>query len=60
MDEEKELLNGDKHMSLWQILRHSKRYIAKEKLAIILSLLLIVINVGVDIVLPMMTSRYVV
>ncbi|MBQ9458096.1 MAG: ABC transporter ATP-binding protein [Bacilli bacterium] len=46
-------------MSLWQILRHSKRYIAKEKLAIILSLLLIVINVGVDIVLPMMTSRYV-
>lgn len=59
MDEEKELLNGDKHMSLWQILRHSKRYIAKEKLAIILSLLLIVINVGVDIVLPMMTSRYV-
>ena len=59
MDEEKELLNGDKHMSLWQILRHSKRYIAKEKLAIFLSLLLIVVNVGVDILLPMLTSRYV-
>ena len=59
MDEEKELLNGDKHMSLWEILRHSKPYIAKEKLAIILSLFLIVVTVFVDILLPIITSQFV-
>lgn len=50
---------GDHKMSLWQILRHSKPYVAKEKLAIFLSFLLILINVVINIVLPYFTSRFV-
>ncbi|MBE6135563.1 MAG: ABC transporter ATP-binding protein [Erysipelotrichaceae bacterium] len=46
-------------MSLRELLSHSRPYIAKEKLAIFLSLFLIAVNVGIDIVLPYMTSRFV-
>ena len=59
MDEEKEALSGDKKMSLREILRHSKPYIAKEKLAVFLSLFLIAINVAADIVLPLLTGKFV-
>ena len=59
MNEEKEKLLGDRKMSLRELLSHSRPYIAKEKLAIFLSLFLIAVNVGIDIVLPYMTSRFV-
>ena len=50
---------GDHKMSLWEILRHSRPYIAKEKVAIILSFFLIAVNVGVDVLLPWFTSQFV-
>ncbi len=59
MNEEKEKLLGDRKMSLRELLSHSRPYIAKEKLAIFLSLFLIAVNVGIDIVLPYLTSRFV-
>ncbi len=59
MSEEQEKLAGDRKMSIFEILRHSSRYIAAEKWWILLSLLLIILNVGVDILLPLMTSRFV-
>ncbi len=59
MNEEKEKLLGDRKMSLRELLSHSRPYIAKEKLAIFLSLFLIAVNVGIDIILPYMTSRFV-
>lgn len=58
-EDEKEKLFGDKKMSLGQILRHSKPYILAEKWYIILSLLLIVVNVGASLTLPYFTSRLV-
>ena len=59
MDEKNEALAGDRKMSIFEILRHSKPYIAKEKFAIILSMFLIALTVGVDILLPYLTSRFV-
>lgn len=59
MSEEQEKLAGDRKMSIFEILRHSSHYIAAEKWWILLSLLLIILNVGVDILLPLMTSRFV-
>ena len=57
--DEKERLYGDKKMSLGELLRHSRPYVRKEKLAIFLSLFLIALNVGVDIALPYISSRFV-
>ena len=59
MDEENEKLSGDRKMSLKEILRHSKPYILKEKWALLLSFLLILINVGTSIALPLFTARFV-
>ncbi|MCR5348615.1 MAG: ABC transporter ATP-binding protein/permease [Bacilli bacterium] len=59
MDDEKERLSGDRKMSLGEILRHSRPYVAKEKWAIIFSLLLIALYVGAGIALPMLTSQLV-
>ena len=59
MDDEKERLFGDKKMSALAILRHSKPYILAEKCYIILSLFLILVNVGVSIALPWFTSHFV-
>ena len=59
MDEKLEALMGDHKMSLWQILKHSRPYVAKEKVAIISSLLLIALNVVIDILLPLLASRFV-
>ena len=58
-DDQKEWLFGDKKMRLIDILRHSKPYIMAEKWWILLSMVLIVLNVGIDIYLPMFTSRFV-
>ncbi|MBR1846819.1 MAG: ABC transporter ATP-binding protein [Bacilli bacterium] len=59
MDDEKERLFGDMKMSALAILRHSKPYILAEKWYIILSLFLILVNVGVSIALPWFTSHFV-
>ena len=59
MDDEKERLFGDKKMSALAILRHSKPYILAEKWYIILSLFLIIVNVGVSVALPWFTSHFV-
>lgn len=59
MDEEKEKLFGDHKMTLGQILRHSKSYILQEKWSLLLALLLIAANVGVDIVFPIFTGRFI-
>ena len=56
IDDEKEKLFGDKKMSMFQILRHSKGYIVKEIWPIILALVLVFINVGIDIALPYLMS----
>ena len=59
MDDEMERLSGDRKMTLGEILRHSRPYMAKEKASIIVSFLLIVINVAADVVLPIFLSRIV-
>ncbi len=59
MAEDNEKLFGDHKMRLIDILRHSKPYIAKEKWWILLSFVLIAINVGIDIAMPLFTSRFV-
>ena len=59
MNEEQERLSGDRKMSLWEIIRHSSHYIAKEKWWILLSALLILVTVGIDVILPLMTARFV-
>ena len=58
MDEEN-LLLGEKKMSIFAILRHSKPYIFKEKKAILIALFLILLNVGITIALPYLTGRFV-
>ena len=57
MDEEK--LRGDHKMKLRDILRHSWPYIKREKRALIVSMILILANVGVDTSLPYVLSRLV-
>lgn len=59
MNEEKDLLFGDKKMSAKDILRHSLPYVKKKWLSITLALILIIIQVGLSIVLPMLSSRFV-
>ena len=59
MDEEQNKLLGDRKMSLAEILRHSKPYVSKEKWAILLSFLLIVVTVAANVALPMFVSRFV-
>ena len=59
MDDELERLSGDRKMTFREILRHSRPYIAKEKVSIIVAFLLIALNVAADIILPMFLSRFV-
>ena len=59
MNDEKEMLFGDKKMSTRDILRHSLPYVKKKWLSIVLALILIVIQVGVTIYLPMLSSQFV-
>ena len=59
MNEEKDMLFGDKKMSAKDILRHSLPYVKKKWLSITLALILIIIQVGLSIVLPMLSSRFV-
>ena len=59
MNDEKEMLFGDKKMSTRDILRHSLPYVKKKWLSIVLALVLIVIQVGVTIYLPMLSSQFV-
>ena len=59
MNDEKEMLFGDKKMSRRDIFRHSLPYVKKKWLAIVLALILIVIQVGISMVLPMLSSRFI-
>lgn len=59
MNDEKEMLFGDKKMSRRDIFRHSLPYVKKKWLAIVLALILIAVQVGISMVLPMLSSRFV-
>ena len=59
MNDEKEMLFGDRKMSARDILRHSLPYVKKKWLAIVLALILIVVQVGISIYLPMLSSKFV-
>ena len=59
MDEELELLHGNKKISLFKMLKRSWKYIKKEKWWIILAMFLILVTVGVDILLPMVSMKFV-
>lgn len=59
MSQDLEKLRGDHKMKLSQILKRSWKYVKKEVGWIILSLVLIGINVGVDVILPQLIMMFV-
>ena len=59
MSQDLEKLRGDHKMKLSQILKRSWKYVKKEVGWIILSLVLIGINVGVDVILPQLIMLFV-
>ena len=59
MSDEKERLSGDRSMSLFEILSHSRPYIKPELGWVILAFILILIQVGVDISVPLITGQFV-
>ena len=59
MKDDLEKLFGNKKMKISQILAHSWKYVKKEIGWVILALLIILISVGIDIVLPLMTMKFV-
>ena len=59
MNDELDKLFGNKKMKLGTILVRSWKYVKKEKWWILLAFLLILITVGIDVVLPLITMRFV-
>ena len=59
MNDELEKLFGTKKMKVSTLLARSWKYVKKEKWWILLAALLILISVGIDIVLPLMTMKFV-
>ena len=57
MNDELEKLKGDKKLPLSVIIRRTLKYIATEKLSFILSLFLLLLNVVLDTISPLFTSR---
>ncbi len=59
MDDSLQKLRGDKKMKFKDILKRSWPYLKTEKRAVIVSLLLIVLSTAINIVLPLLTKRFV-
>ena len=59
MNDDLEKLFGTKKMKISTLLARSWKYVKKEKWWILLAALLILISVGIDIVLPLMTMKFV-
>ncbi len=59
MDDSLSKLRGDKKMKFKEILKRSWPYLKTEKRAVIVSLLLIVLSTAINIILPLLTKRFV-
>lgn len=57
MNDELEALKGDKKLPLGVIIKRTLKYISSEKISFILSLVLLVINVVLDSISPLFTSK---
>ncbi len=59
MDEDElSLLFGDKHMSLWTILKRTWGYLKKEVWAFVLAIVMLAINVGLNMTLPLLIREF--
>lgn len=59
MDDSLQKLRGDRKMKFKDILKRSWPYLKTEKRAVIVSLLLIILSTAINIVLPLLTKRFV-